>query len=187
MESLSGVKGDNSVKIIGPDLDELEQLADQVKARAGRRSAASKNVGVFRIKGQSNLEFRSIATKCKRWGVSVADVENVGRRRPSAASRSPQMIEGEKTFDITAALAGPAARAASEAILNIPVDVVEQHGDARQRAEHAADAVDRRAAPASPPPGRRRLPPTLAATLGRHARRPSAAVPRRGWATWSRR
>src|SRR5262249_46400791 len=33
MESLSGVKGDNSVKIIGPDLDKLERLADLVKAR----------------------------------------------------------------------------------------------------------------------------------------------------------
>src|SRR5262249_18465480 len=31
MESLSGVKGDNSVKIIGPELDELERLAEQVK------------------------------------------------------------------------------------------------------------------------------------------------------------
>jgi cobalt-zinc-cadmium resistance protein CzcA len=31
MESLSGVKGDNSVKIIGPDLDELEYLAARVK------------------------------------------------------------------------------------------------------------------------------------------------------------
>ena len=35
MESLSGIKGDNSVKIVGPDLDELERLAeeDQVDAR----------------------------------------------------------------------------------------------------------------------------------------------------------
>src|SRR5205823_3996180 len=32
MESLSGVKGDNSVKIIGPDLDDLERLADKTKA-----------------------------------------------------------------------------------------------------------------------------------------------------------
>ena len=31
MESLSGVKGDNSVKIFGPDLDQLETLATKVK------------------------------------------------------------------------------------------------------------------------------------------------------------
>ncbi len=33
MEALSGVKGDNSVKIFGPDLAKLEELADQVKNR----------------------------------------------------------------------------------------------------------------------------------------------------------
>ena len=31
MEALSGVKGDNSVKIFGPDLDQLEQLATKAK------------------------------------------------------------------------------------------------------------------------------------------------------------
>jgi cobalt-zinc-cadmium resistance protein CzcA len=31
MESLSGVKGDNSVKIFGPDLEKLQELADDVK------------------------------------------------------------------------------------------------------------------------------------------------------------
>ena len=30
MEALSGVRGENSVKIIGPDLRELEQAADRV-------------------------------------------------------------------------------------------------------------------------------------------------------------
>ena len=30
MESLSGIKGDNSVKIFGPDLNELEKLADLI-------------------------------------------------------------------------------------------------------------------------------------------------------------
>ncbi len=59
MESLSGVKGDNSVKIIGPDLNELEKLAAQVKTiLEGIRGIH--NVGIFRIKGQPNLEFPSI-------------------------------------------------------------------------------------------------------------------------------
>src|SRR5262249_23010478 len=31
MEAISGVKGDNSVKIYGPDLDKLEELAEKVK------------------------------------------------------------------------------------------------------------------------------------------------------------
>ena len=45
-ETLSGVRGDNSVKIIGPDLAELENTADRV-IRACRRSA------VWRMSGRS--------------------------------------------------------------------------------------------------------------------------------------
>ena len=35
MEALSGIKGDNSVKIIGPDLDRLEVLATKTKEYSG--------------------------------------------------------------------------------------------------------------------------------------------------------
>src|SRR5262249_11407052 len=68
MEALSGVKGDNSVKIIGPDLDELEKLADQVKATLDTVPGLE-NVAVFRIKGQPNLEFTVDRQKCKYWKV----------------------------------------------------------------------------------------------------------------------
>ena len=71
-----GVKGENSVKIFGPDLDELERLAEQVKdALDGVRGV--ENVGVFRIKGQSNLEFPVDREKCKRWSVSAPTCNNV--------------------------------------------------------------------------------------------------------------
>src|SRR5206468_753571 len=75
MESLSGVKGDNSVKIFGPDLDRLERLADLMKNRLEGVSGIE-NVGVFRIKGQSNLELLVDKAKCKYWSVAVADVNN---------------------------------------------------------------------------------------------------------------
>jgi cobalt-zinc-cadmium resistance protein CzcA len=120
MEALSGVKGENSVKIFGPDLDELERLADEVKnTLAGIRGI--ENAGVFRIKGQSNLEMRIDREKCARWGVSVNDVNNVIE---SAVRGKPftQMIEGEKLFDVI--LRFPAALRSSEYdILKIPVDV----------------------------------------------------------------
>src|ERR1700679_297658 len=73
MESLSGIKGDNSVKIIGPDLDELERIAELVKAELDHVQGA-KNVGIFRIKGQPNLEFTVDKEKCSRWNVSAKDV-----------------------------------------------------------------------------------------------------------------
>jgi cobalt-zinc-cadmium resistance protein CzcA len=120
MESLSGIKGDNSVKIIGPDLGELERLADQVKVElAGVRGV--ENVGVFRVLGQPNLDLPVDREKCKAWGVSVADVENTVRSAV-AGQAVTQVIEGEKTFDVT--LRWPERlRGSEQAILDIPVDL----------------------------------------------------------------
>src|SRR5205085_4750232 len=78
MEALSGVQGDNSIKIIGPDLVELERIAERVKDRLEHvRGIGPGNVDIFRIMGQTNVEFVVDREKCKRWGVQVADVNNV--------------------------------------------------------------------------------------------------------------
>ncbi|HVX11865.1 MAG TPA: efflux RND transporter permease subunit [Pirellulales bacterium] len=120
MEALSGVKGDNSVKIFGPDLDQLEQLADKVKIRLTGIPGIT-NVGVFRVKGQPNLEIPVDPQKCNYWGVNVSDVEDVVEIAIGGKAFS-QMIEGEKRFDIT--LRWPARlRDNVNTILNIPVDV----------------------------------------------------------------
>jgi cobalt-zinc-cadmium resistance protein CzcA len=120
MESLSGVKGDNSVKIIGPELDELEKLADRVKAELDSVPGLQ-NVAVFRIKGQPNLEFSIDRIRCKFWNVSVADVENAIAIAVGGQACT-QMVEGEKTFDI--ALRWPERlRGHEKAILDIPIEV----------------------------------------------------------------
>jgi cobalt-zinc-cadmium resistance protein CzcA len=120
MEALSGVKGENSVKIFGPDLDELERLADKVKDRL-QRIKGVEDLGVFRIKGQTNLEFPIDREKCARWGVNVSDVQNVLQTAVGGKAFT-QMIEGEKMFDI--ALRMPEKyRSNKDAILDIPVDV----------------------------------------------------------------
>ncbi|HZY88812.1 MAG TPA: efflux RND transporter permease subunit, partial [Gemmataceae bacterium] len=120
MESLSGVKGDNSVKIIGPDLDELERLAVQFKAELDKVPGVE-NVGIFRIMGQPNLEFTIDRKKCSFWSVSVQDVQNA-IKIAVGGSAVTQMVEGEKTFDI--ALRWPGRlRGSEQAILDIPVEV----------------------------------------------------------------
>jgi cobalt-zinc-cadmium resistance protein CzcA len=121
MESLSGVKGENSVKIIGPDLDELERLAVDFRNTLSQVPGVS-DPGIFRIKGQTNLAFPIDRAKCALWGVSVADVEDV---ISTAVGGMPftQMLEGERRFDI--ALRWPAElRKSADDILDIPVDVV---------------------------------------------------------------
>src|SRR4029077_5299714 len=121
MESLSGVKGENSVKIIGPDLDKLEKLAVEFRNTISRVSGVS-DPGIFRIKGQSNLSFPIDRGKCALWGVNVADVEDVIE---TAVGGMPftEMLEGERRFDI--ALRWPEElRKSTDDILDIPVDVV---------------------------------------------------------------
>ena len=76
---------------------------------------------MYRIMGQSNLEFPIDRAKCASWNISVADVEEVIQ---TAVGGKPftRMIEGEKAFDIT--LRWPERlRSSEEAILDIPVDV----------------------------------------------------------------
>jgi cobalt-zinc-cadmium resistance protein CzcA len=121
LEALSGVKGDNSLKIFGPDLDQLEQLAetadDILKSVKGIT-----NVGIFHLQGASHLEFRVDPEKCQKWGVSTADVNNVVT---SAIGAKPltSMVEGEKLFDIS--VRWPKWRRLSEdSILDIPVDII---------------------------------------------------------------
>ncbi len=121
MEDLSGIKGDNSLQIFGPDIDKLEELAARAQTiLSGIRGI--ENVGIFHIRGQSHLEFRVDPEKCQRWGVQTADVNNV---ISSALGAKPQssMIEGEKLFDI--AIRWPKWRRDSvTSILDIPVDII---------------------------------------------------------------
>ena len=120
MESLSGVRGENSVKIVGPDLAGLERLADKTAKVLGGIPGVF-DVGVYRIMGQSNLTFPIDRAKCARWGVSVADAQDVIATAVGGKALS-QMTEGERSFDIT--LRWPAAlRADEQAILDIPLEV----------------------------------------------------------------
>jgi cobalt-zinc-cadmium resistance protein CzcA len=121
LEVLSGVQGENSVKIIGPDLDELERLGDLVTSTM-MDVPGVKDVGYYHIKGQTNLELPIDRHKCSIWAVSVADVHNVIQTAIGGKAVS-QMVEGEKTFDIT--VRWPLRLRADETdILDIPVDVI---------------------------------------------------------------
>ena len=99
MEALSGVKGDNSIKIFGPNLEKLEELAAKVRTKL-RQIPGVENVGIFNIKGQSRPGFRPVDpdTECARWGLERGRCEQRGpngHRRRRALST---MIEGEKPF-----------------------------------------------------------------------------------------
>jgi cobalt-zinc-cadmium resistance protein CzcA len=120
MEAMSGVKGENSLKLIGTDLKMLEQKADEA-VRLLSAVPGVTDVGVFRIIGQSGLNFAIDKQKCARWGVSVADVENALATAVGGQAFTT-IIEGERDFDLV--LRWPQElRSTRDAILDIPVDV----------------------------------------------------------------
>jgi cobalt-zinc-cadmium resistance protein CzcA len=80
------------------------------------------DAGVYRIMGQSNLELPIDRQKCALWNIRPADVHSVIQCAIGGQAVS-QMIEGEKSFDIT--IRWPEhLRMDETAILDIPVDVV---------------------------------------------------------------
>jgi cobalt-zinc-cadmium resistance protein CzcA len=97
-EALSGVKGANSVKLFGSDLDVLEKYGEKV-ADLLRSVRGIRNVGVFHIIGQPNLEIEIDREACARYGINVSDVEATVRVAVGGEAFS-QMVEGEKLYDI---------------------------------------------------------------------------------------
>jgi heavy metal efflux system protein len=121
MEALSGVKGDNCVKIYGADLVKLEELAEQTKHVLSGINGLD-NLGVFRIMGQSNFTLGVDKEKCKRWGIQAADLNNVIESAVRGKDFT-QTVEGEKSFAVTLRWP-PAFRGDQSAILDVPVDIV---------------------------------------------------------------
>ncbi len=119
-EALSGVKGANSVKIKGTDLNVLEELGQRV-TNVLKTVPGIENVGMFHVVGQPNLLIEIDRDLCARHGVNVADVEKVVQVAIGGEAFS-QMVEREKLFDIVLRLP-PELRNDPEMIGRILVDV----------------------------------------------------------------
>jgi cobalt-zinc-cadmium resistance protein CzcA len=123
LEALSGVKGENSIKLFGPDLAQLERTAAAIRETLAGVPGVQ-NAGVFRILGQANLELAVDRQKCARWGVSADDVRQI-IESAVAGSAVSTVQEGGKTFDLTVRWP-ERLRDSQEAILAIPVPVRNQ-------------------------------------------------------------
>ncbi|HEU5115331.1 MAG TPA: efflux RND transporter permease subunit, partial [Isosphaeraceae bacterium] len=124
-EALSGVKGANSVKIFGNNLDRLEEAGAQVVAILKTVRGVA-DVGLFHIIGQPNLEITIDRDACARYGLNVADVETVVQVAVGGRAFS-QMVEGEKIYEIVLRL--PLVdRDDPEIVGRIPIDVPGESG-----------------------------------------------------------
>jgi cobalt-zinc-cadmium resistance protein CzcA len=117
-EAVSGVKGENSIKIFGRDLNELERLSKSVKTElAGVRGVA--DPASFNLLGQPNLIVQIDRAKTARYGFSISDINSVVQAAIGGQEVS-KVYEGEMIFALTVRLASE-FRTDVDAIRAIPV------------------------------------------------------------------
>jgi cobalt-zinc-cadmium resistance protein CzcA len=102
-EGISGVKGVNSLKIIGPDLAVLEKLATQAQSEMMKVKGMT-DVGIFHVLGQPNLNIKVDREKTARYGLNTGDVNTVIQAALGGTVAST-LLEGDRQFNITVRVA----------------------------------------------------------------------------------
>ncbi len=107
-EAMSGVKGENTVKVVGPDLLVNETKADEiVSVMKDIRGVA--DLGIFRSLGQPAIRITPSRTAAGRYGLNTGDVAAVIQAAIGGLAIT-QVYEGEKHFDLTVRWAEPYRR-----------------------------------------------------------------------------
>jgi heavy metal efflux system protein len=117
-EAISGVKGANSVKIIGPNLATLEELAAQVQTQMGQVRGVA-DLGVFGVLGQPNLDIKVNREKAARYGLNTGDV-NTAIQAAMGGAVASTVLEGDRAFNLTVRFK-PQARDTIDAVSNVKV------------------------------------------------------------------
>jgi cobalt-zinc-cadmium resistance protein CzcA len=117
-EALSGVKGANSVKIVGPNLKTLEQLSTQVMAEMEKVQGVA-DLGIFHALGQPNLNIKVDREKAARYGLNTGDVNTVVQAA-LGGTNATTVLEGDRQFSLAVRL-DPKFRQSIDAIRTVKV------------------------------------------------------------------
>ena len=117
-EQLSGVKGANSVKIIGPNMATLENIAVEIQ-REMAQVKGIEDLGIFRVLGQPNLNIKVDREKTARYGLNAGDVNTVIQTAMDG-NVATTVLESDRQFNLTVRLA-PEYRSSIQAVRNIKV------------------------------------------------------------------
>ena len=98
-EAMSGVKGENTVKVVGPDLRINEAKANEI-VDVMEKIRGVEDLGLFPSLGQPNIRITPDRVQCGRYGLNVGDVEAVVQAAIGGQALT-QVYEGEKRFDLT--------------------------------------------------------------------------------------
>jgi cobalt-zinc-cadmium resistance protein CzcA len=117
-EALSGVKGANSVKVIGPNLNLLEGYAGQILQEM-QQVKGMEDIGIFHIVGQPNLNIKVDRLKASRYGLNTGDVNSVVQAAMAGAVATT-VLESDRQFNLAVRL-DPGFRDSIEKIKDVPV------------------------------------------------------------------
>jgi heavy metal efflux system protein len=117
-EAISGVKGENSVKVIGPDLKVNEAKASEVVATLSTVPGI-RDLGLINSLGQPSLRITPDRERCSRYNLNTGDVAAVIQAAVGGQAAT-QVYEGEELFDLTVRWQ-PQFRESISSIRQIPV------------------------------------------------------------------
>jgi len=115
-EAMSGVKGENSLKLFGDDIDVLARTARQIQDVMSRIAGVT-DLAVFRETGQPNLVISINRSAAGRYGLMAADI-NAAVQAAIGGVATTQILEGDRRFDFVVRYK-PAYRQDPESMKNI--------------------------------------------------------------------
>ena len=120
-EAASGVKGANALKVIGPELDVLTRLAEQIRGEMAQVRGIA-DLAAFRTLGQPTVSIRINRQRAARFGLSVNDV-NAAIQTAIGGQEAARLYEegGDRNFPIIVRLDAPFRRDV-DTIARIPVN-----------------------------------------------------------------
>jgi heavy metal efflux system protein len=124
-EALSGVKGANSVKIIGRDLPTIERIASDVMQQMQQVQGIT-DLGIFHVLGQPNLNIKVDREKAARYGLNTGDVNTV-IQAALGGTVATTLLEGDRQFGVAVRLP-PDYRSSLEAVGNLKVAAATPNG-----------------------------------------------------------
>jgi cobalt-zinc-cadmium resistance protein CzcA len=96
-EAMSGVKGENSLKLFGDDIGELSRLAPAIRDVMARVPGVD-DLGVFKVTGQPNLVIAIDRQAAARYGLAASDL-NAAVAAAVGGATATQVLEGDRRFD----------------------------------------------------------------------------------------
>ncbi len=97
-EAITGVKGQLAVKIVGDDLNALDDIAERI-AQSIKKVRGVVDLGILRELGQSNVHIEIARERAQRYGLSVEAVERAIEVGIGGAAVS-HIVEGERRHEL---------------------------------------------------------------------------------------